>query len=77
VTITLEEEVAKWARVRAAKDDTSVSRLVGQMLKDKMIEEKRYEEAMQDYFARPPQELKAKGDRYPSREDLHDRDHLR
>jgi len=77
VTITLEEEVARWARVRAAEHDTSVSRLVGQMLKEKMIEEESYEEARQDYFSRSPMKLKAEAGRYPSREDLHDRDRLR
>jgi hypothetical protein len=35
VTITLDEEVARWARIRAAELETSVSRLVGQMLKEK------------------------------------------
>ena len=77
VTITLEEEVARWARVRAAEHDTSVSRLVGQMLKEKMLKEEHYEEAMQDYLSRTPQKLKSEADRYPSREDLHDRDRLR
>ena len=77
VTITLEEEVARWARIRAAEHDTSVSRLVGQMLKEKMFEEEGYERAMQEYFARSPQKLKPEAARYPSREDLHDRDRLR
>ena len=73
VTITLEEEVARWARVRAAEHDTSVSRLVGEMLKEKMIEEERYERAMQEYLGRTPRRLKPEGHSYPSREDLHDR----
>ena len=29
VTVTLEEEVARWARLEAARNDTSVSRLLG------------------------------------------------
>ena len=33
VTITLKEEVARWARIKAAEKNTSVSRLVGEMLK--------------------------------------------
>ena len=36
VTVTLEEEVAKWARIEAARRDTSVSRLLGELLKEKM-----------------------------------------
>lgn len=31
VTITLDDEVARWARIRAAEQNTSVSRLVGDM----------------------------------------------
>jgi hypothetical protein len=32
VTITVTEEVANWARKKAAEENTSVSRLVGRML---------------------------------------------
>jgi plasmid stability protein len=77
VTITLEEEVARWARIRAAEHDTSVSRLVGQMLKERMLEEARYEEAMQEYLARTPQKLKPEGTQYPRREKLYERNRVR
>ena len=77
VTITLEEEVARWARIRAEEHDTSVSRLVGRMLKEKMLEEARYEEAMHEYFTRTPRKLKTEETKYPGREELHDRDRLR
>jgi len=36
VTVTLEEDVAKWARIEAARRDTSVSRLLGELLKEQM-----------------------------------------
>jgi hypothetical protein len=36
VTITVSEEVAKWARRKAAEGNTSVSRLVGQILEAEM-----------------------------------------
>jgi hypothetical protein len=36
VTVTLEEDVAQWARVEAARQDTSVSRLLGALLKQRM-----------------------------------------
>ncbi len=36
VTVTLEEDVAQWARIEAARRDTSVSRLLGELLKEKM-----------------------------------------
>jgi len=36
VTVTLEEDVAQWARVEAARRDTSVSRLLGALLKERI-----------------------------------------
>lgn len=73
VTITLDEKVASWARIRAAKLETSVSRLVGEMLKEKMIEEKTYKTSMQQYFSQSPSLIKEPGTKYPSRENLHER----
>jgi hypothetical protein len=35
VTVTLEEDVARWARIEAARRDTSVSRLLGALLKER------------------------------------------
>ncbi len=53
VTITLEESVADWARIHAAKHNTSVSRMLGQMLAEKMAQEDSYAQAMQAWFNRP------------------------
>lgn len=76
VTITLEEEVALWTRVRAAEQDQSVSRFVGEMLRERMKTDRAYEAAMHDYLGRSPGLLK-KGGRYPTREELHERPRLR
>jgi hypothetical protein len=73
VTITLDEDVARWARIRAAERETSVSRLVGEMLREKMIQDQSYEAAMHEYLARPPRKLKKAGARYPRRADLYGR----
>ena len=73
VTITLEEDVATWARIRAAERETSVSRLVGEMLKEKMIEEESYQISMQHYLSQSPSLIKTAGVRYPDREKLHER----
>ena len=35
ITITVDEEVARWARVWAAQQNTSVSRLVGELLRQR------------------------------------------
>ena len=37
VTVTLEEDVAQWARIEAARHDTSVSRLLGTLLKERIL----------------------------------------
>ncbi len=72
MTITLEEEVADWARVWAAKSRSSVSRLVGELLKQRMQEETGYQAAMNQFLSAKPISLKKSGV-YPSREELHDR----
>jgi hypothetical protein len=77
VTITLEEEVARWARIRAAELNTSVSRLLGEMLERLMLEEQNYHAAMKRYLSGEPQVLNETGVEYPKREGLHDRDDLR
>lgn len=65
--------MARWARIRAAEHNTSVSRLVGEMLKEKMQEEENYRLAREQYLAQEPQALKEAGARYPRREELHER----
>lgn len=73
VTITLEEKVARWARVKAAERNTSVSRLVGEMLQEKMQAEEGYGLAMEQYLSQGPHILKKAGTPYPRREELHER----
>lgn len=73
VTVTLEEETARWARVAAAKRDTSVSRMLGEMLQERMIREQGYASAARDFFSVAPRQLRTAGQPLPDREDLHDR----
>jgi len=73
VTITLDDEVARWARVWAAEHETSVSRMVGELLRQRMLDEHAYQTAMHGYKMRGPSSLKGKRQRYPSREQLHER----
>ncbi|MGA9567588.1 MAG: hypothetical protein WBS19_18825 [Candidatus Korobacteraceae bacterium] len=75
VTVTLEEEVARWARLEAARSDLSVSRLLGDILRQRMLQEEGYERAMKRALARKPF-LKSDG-RYMSRDEAHDRNRLR
>ena len=76
VTITLDEKVLRWARIQAARLDTSVSRLLGDMLGARMAAEEDYGLAMRRYLSRKPVRLKDSGG-YPSREEMHDRHRLR
>jgi hypothetical protein len=73
VTITLDEEVAHWARIKAAELDTSVSKLVGEMLREKMIRDQSYEQAMRRFLSKKPRQLSESGAAYPSREEIHER----
>lgn len=77
VTITLDEKVAHWARIRAAERETSVSRLVGELLREKMLEEESYQSAMQEYLLQPPRAMKKPKAKYPRRKELHERQGLR
>ena len=71
ITITLEDRVARWARIEAARRDTSVSRLLAGILKEQMREKSSYEVAMRRALARKPF-LKTDG-QYLSREEAHNR----
>jgi hypothetical protein len=73
VTITLDEVVARWARIWAAEHETSVSRMVGEVLRERMLRERDYEAAMEEYLSVPPLPISG-GAPYPSRGELHDRD---
>lgn len=48
VTITMEDHVAEWARLEAARRNTSVSRLVGELVAEKMRRDDAYERAMHE-----------------------------
>lgn len=76
VTITLDEETARWIRIHAAERNTSVSRLVGEILRERMTADRSYESAMQRYLEREPVRLRD-GGRLPSREELYDRSRIR
>ena len=77
VTITLDEPVARWARIRAAEQETSVSRFVGELLRQNMLEEDSYQVGMQYYLSQIPQPLRTSQRPYPLRQELYDRRSLR
>ncbi len=75
ITISMDEEVARWVRIRAAEQEMSVSRYVGNLLRQTMRESEEYRKAMRRNLARKPVPISSGP--YPSREELHDRAALR
>lgn len=74
ITITLDEQAAAWARVRAAERNISLSRFVGEMIHKQMGHSGTYQTAMRVALARKP--LKLEGP-YLKRDELYDRSRLR
>ena len=72
VTVTMEDGVADWARIEAARRNTSVSRLVGEMLAEKMRHDDAYERAMNEWLSRD-RTWKSDGLPYLKRDELDDR----
>jgi hypothetical protein len=75
LTITADEEVLRWARVRAAEENTSVARLVGDLLRERMRAERGHQAAKRRFLGVKPRAL-SRGP-YPSRDELHERSRLR
>jgi hypothetical protein len=75
VTITVDDEVARWARIKAAEENTSVSRLLGDALRQMMRQHQRFHSARRE-FKRLDASIISDG-AYPRREDLHDRPGVR
>ena len=72
VTVTMEDGVADWARLEAARRNTSVSRLVGELLAEKMRHDDAYERAMNEWLGRERSWV-SDGTPYPKREEIYDR----
>lgn len=77
VTVTMDEETARWARIEAAKRDVSLARFLGEVLHERMVGQDAYAGARDRYFAQTPGVHRAPGRHLPTREELHDRSGLR
>jgi hypothetical protein len=81
MTITMEADIARWARVWAARHNTSVSRMLGDLLAEKMREEDAYAVSMQAFmqgersanFGLPAEGLESTAHRFGNRDDWHAR----
>ena len=74
ITVALEEDVARWARIWAAEHDSSVSRMLGDLLKQRMRENEGYDAAMQEFLSVEPCRLRKNGGRLPTRDEIHERE---
>ena len=74
VTITLDEEIAQWARVEAAKAGKSLSRWIGEKLMQEMAEEGKsgQQRGLKSLLALPLVPLSRNG-RLPKKSEYHDR----
>ena len=75
ITISIADEAAEWARIEAARRNSSVSRMLGEILHDKMLQDDAYAVAMKGAV-----EFKTWGipdGPYLTRDQIYDRANLR
>ena len=77
ITITLDEKMAAWLRLNAAKRGVSVSRFVGDLVHERMREAREYNEAKRQFLAEKPFHSGWADGRRPTREEIHDRTRAR
>ncbi len=77
ITITLDNQAAAWVRRRAAARNMSLSRYVGEILREKMRHSQGYQKAYKAFLAEKPLRLKGPGERQLTREEANDRAALR
>jgi len=72
ITIKISEEAVLWARRKAAEEDTSVSRLVGEMIERQMRLSDEYWRAFEHWKSNQPVAGRGAAAR-TSREEVHER----
>jgi hypothetical protein len=77
ITVTLDDETAKWVRVKAAEQNKSMSRFLGDLLQQHMKDRIAYQRAMESWLSKPPYFLREPGEPLPTREEIHERTRTR
>jgi hypothetical protein len=72
VKFILDNEVARWARIRATERNVGISRLLRDMLREKMQEEEAYLLIMDQYLAAGPNILEKAEGNLPPQEAVHE-----
>lgn len=73
ITISMDEDLARWTRVAAARREQSVSRFLAALIENEMKTDGAYEKAMKAFLAVKPRPLGKPGGKYPDREEIYDR----
>jgi hypothetical protein len=73
VTVTLDEDTAARARVKAAERKMSLSRYVGEVLRKELRHDDEYEAAYRAWRKSKPFPLKGPPQPYPKRDEIYDR----
>ncbi|HUK03776.1 MAG TPA: CopG family transcriptional regulator [Burkholderiales bacterium] len=77
VTVSLDDATYARTRVRAAERKMSLSRYIGEALREHTGHTREYEAAMRAALAEKPLDLKGPWKPYPKRDELYDRPVLR
>lgn len=73
VTVSMDEETARWVRIEAAKRDVSMSQFLSEVLAERRRKVEGYDAARLRFMAREPRPLRRRGDPLPGRDELHER----
>lgn len=73
VTISLDEDTARWVRVEAAKWDMSVSQYLADLLAERRRRKEAYDSARSLFMARQARPLRRPDEPAPTRDELHRR----
>lgn len=76
VTVTMPEEILEWVRIKAARDNASVSRYLGLLVEQERARDSAYERAMRAALKFEPLPF-PKNTRLLSRDEANDRARLR
>jgi hypothetical protein len=73
ITISLDESLARWARVKAAEEDKSLSRFLAEMLEERRRHEADYQAGLEIFRSIKPVRLRKAGEKLPTRDEIYDR----
>jgi hypothetical protein len=73
VTISLDASVARWARIKAAEQDKSLSRFLAELLEERMKHESDYDTARRRFKEGKPFAFREPGEKLPTRDEIYDR----